>query len=38
VTPKSTCRCHYWLVVGTEPEPAARLDILWKKYFEDHAE
>lgn len=36
--PKSTYRFRYWLVVGTEKELAARLDVLWKKYSEEKAE
>jgi len=30
--PKSEYRFRYWLVVGTEPEIASRLDMLWKLY------
>jgi len=36
--PKSTYRYRYWLVVGTEPQIAARLDALWEKYSADRAE
>jgi len=36
--PKSTFRYRYWLVVGNETQLAARLDALWKKYSDEHAE
>lgn len=36
--PKSTYRYRYWLVVGSEAQIAARLDVLWQKYADVHAE
>jgi hypothetical protein len=36
--PKSTYRYRYWLVVGTEEQITARLDVLWKKYSTERAE
>lgn len=36
--PKSIYRYRYWLVTGTEPELATRLDALWKKYSGERAE
>jgi hypothetical protein len=36
--PKSTYRFRYWLIVGTEPQLAARLDELLKKYSGERAE
>jgi len=35
--PKSTYRYRYWLLVGTEPQIAARLDALWEKYSAERA-
>jgi hypothetical protein len=35
--PTSTYRYRYWLVVGTETEIAARLDVLWTKYAAERA-
>ena len=36
--PKSTYRYRYWLAVGMEPQLAASLDALWKKYSAERAE
>ncbi len=36
--PQSTYRYRYWLVVGTEAQIAARLDLLWQKYSTERAE
>lgn len=36
--PKSVYRYRYWLVVGSEQQIAARLDALWQKYSDVHAE
>ena len=35
--PKSTYRYRYWLILGTAPQLAARLDALWKKYSTERA-
>jgi hypothetical protein len=35
--PRSTYRYRYWLVVGTAPQIAARLDELWAKYSSERA-
>jgi len=35
--PSSTYRYRYWLVVGTESEIAARLDVLWNRYSAERA-
>lgn len=36
--PRSTYRYRYWLVVGAEPQLAARLDALWEKYSAERAQ
>ncbi|MDP3072515.1 MAG: hypothetical protein Q8N18_19635 [Opitutaceae bacterium] len=36
--PRSTYRFRYWIVLGTEPQIAARLDELWKKYSGERAQ
>lgn len=36
--PRSTYRYRYWLVVGREPQLAARLDDLWRKYSAERAQ
>ncbi len=36
--PQSAYRYRYWLVVGTEAQIAARLDLLWQKYSTERAE
>lgn len=35
--PRSTYRYRYWLVLGTAPQIAARLDALWAKYSAERA-
>ncbi|MBL9199994.1 MAG: hypothetical protein JNL39_05775 [Opitutaceae bacterium] len=35
--PRSTYRFRYWLLVGREPQLAARLDELWRKYSAERA-
>ena len=36
--PKSTYRFRYWLIPGTAPQLATRLDELWTKYSAERAE
>jgi hypothetical protein len=36
--PKSTYRYRYWLIVGTEAQLTARLDVLLEKYSAERAE
>jgi hypothetical protein len=36
--PKSTYRYRYWLVIGTEPQIARRLEQLLQKYAAERAE
>jgi hypothetical protein len=36
--PKSTYRYRYWLIVGTEAQLTARLDVLLDKYSAERAE
>ena len=36
--PRSVYRYRYWLVVGSAPQIAARLDALWEKYSAERAE